>query len=164
MIRSEIVLTIPGTPAPKGSLRCRRNPAHTLYEDNPRTKPWRDKIASAARNVTQHADARQAIDVEITFTIDRPRSHYGTGRNAQTLKANAPAYPSTHGTGDADKLERTILDALQDAGVLVNDAQVTDLCSRKRYVSPDGASPELCVLLYDDALPYPGVRIRINPT
>lgn len=154
MIRSEVVLTLPGDPAPKGSLRCRRDPNHRLYEDNPRTKPWRDKVVAAAQKVTQHAEAREAIDVEVTFTIERPRSHYGTGRNATTLKANAPAYPATHGTGDIDKLARTILDALQDAGILTNDAQVVDLTTRKRYPAEEA---------YDDALPWPGVRIRIHP-
>jgi crossover junction endodeoxyribonuclease RusA len=143
MIRSEIVLTIPGTPAPKGSLRCRRNPAHSLYEDNPKTKPWRAKVVDAAKRVTQHADAQQPIDIEITFTLERPRSHYRTGRNAHLLRDTAPPLPSTQGTGDTDKLERTILDALQDAGVLVNDAQVTDVTARKRYVRLDDENTPL---------------------
>lgn len=147
VIHSEIVLTVPGTPAPKGSLRCARNKQHSLYEDNPATKPWRTKIAEAAGKIRQTADRNQPIDLEITFTFDRPK----------TTKRDYPAVKP-----DVDKLVRTILDALEDAGVLINDSQVTDLTTRKRYVTPvdwtgDRTPPP------DDALPYPGVRIRINP-
>lgn len=161
MIRSEIVLTIPGHPAPKGSLKCvgaRGKVRHQLIEDNSKTAPWRAKIVKACEQVTQHADARQPVDIELTFTIERPSSHYGTGRNAQRLRDNAPRHPSTHGTGDIDKLARLAIDALQDAGVLPNDAQVVDLTCRKRFIHT-GCDPSL-----EDALPYPGVRIRINPT
>ena len=147
MIRSEIVLTIAGTPAPKGSLRCARNPNHSLYEDNPATKPWRAKIADAARRVEQRPDKNQPLDVEITFTFDRPSS------SKRELPAVKP---------DVDKLVRTVLDALEDAGVLTNDSQVVDLTARKRYA----LHPTLNQGNVDawDALPYPGVRIRINPT
>lgn len=161
MIRSEIVLTIPGHPAPKGSLKCvgaRGKVRHQLIEDNTKTAPWRAKIVKACEQVTQHADARQPVDIELTFTLERPPSHYGTGRNANVLKDRAPAYPSTHGTGDIDKLARLAIDALQDAGVLPDDAQVTDLLVRKRYCLSNDSH------LKDDTLPYPGVRIRINPT
>jgi Holliday junction resolvase RusA-like endonuclease len=149
VIRSEIVLTIPGTPAPKGSLRCRRNPSHTLYEDNPRTKPWREKVADAARKVQQTPDKGQPLDVEITFTFDRPKS----------VRRDLPASRSV---GDVDKLVRTILDALQDGGALLDDAQVTDVSARKRYVRLDDENTPLA-LRYDDALGHPGVVIRINP-
>lgn len=142
MIRSEIVLTIPGTPAPKGSLRCRRNPAHTLYEDNPKTKPWREWVRDAAKQVTQHADKGQPLSVEVSFTLERPPSVPKSRR-----------YPSVK--PDVDKLVRTVLDALEDATVLVNDSQVVELVARKRYATDE---PN-----YDDALAFPGVRIRINP-
>ena len=143
MIRSELVRTVEGIPAPKGSLRCSRTPAHALYEDNPKTKPWRKKV-SAAFEGAEAADPNQPLDVEITFTFDRPK----------TTRRELPAVKP-----DVDKLVRTILDALEDAGVLTNDSQVVDLTARKRY-----ADPTLTTHPFNDALPYPGVRIRINPT
>ena len=145
MIEREIVLTIPGTPVPKGSLVCTRGPKHALREDNPATKPWRETVATAARKIQQRADKNQPLDLEVTFTFDRPGSVRRTHPSAKP---------------DVDKLARTILDALEDAGILVNDSQVVDLTTRKRYATDPVMN---AVRGYEDALPYPGVRIRINP-
>lgn len=160
VIESEIVVTVPGNPAPKGSLKCiggRGGKGHVLIEDNKRTKPWREKLAWCVKRATRTADAGQPVGVEITSTIERPKAHYGTGRNADTLKGTAPAYPVGHNTGDVDKLARLVLDALQDAKVLPDDCQVIEVVSRKGYPQPDliGRVP--------DALPYPGVLLRIYP-
>lgn len=157
MIQTEIRATIPGDPAPKGSLKCigaRGRRGHVLIEDNARTKPWREKIAYAFRRGTYTAVKDQPIGVEVTFTVRRPAHHYGTGRNAQTLKTAAPAHPVSHNTGDLDKLVRLALDALQDAKVLPDDCQVVELTARKSYPLP-APTP--------DALPYPGALLRIYP-
>ena len=84
-----------------------------FIEDNARTKPWRDKVADACRRKLDRykAAAGQPIGAEITFTLARPKGHYGTGRNAGVLKTSAPAFPISHSTGDVDKL----LDALARA-------------------------------------------------
>ena len=160
MIRSGIVATIAGHPQPKGSLKCigaRGRRGHVLIEDNAGTKPWRDELTRWLRQVQQHADKRQAIAVEITSTLERPGSHYGTGRNAGTVKGSAPSFPTTHGTGDVDKLARLVLDALQDVGILDDDAQVIECVTRKTYTI-GAVGP-----LVPDALQYPGVVIRITP-
>jgi Holliday junction resolvase RusA-like endonuclease len=157
VIEGEVVLTIGGTPVGKGSLRCigsRGSRQHVLIEDNPRTQEWRDEIARAAHAAEfEVAGAGQAIGVEITSTLPRPAGHYGTGRNAQRVRPSAPKFPVAHGTGDADKLARLVLDALQDADVLADDAQVVEVLSRKSY--PDHSWP------FPDVLDAPGVRIRI---
>lgn len=154
MIRAEIVLVVPGRPAPKGSLKCvGKNGAHQLVEDNERTKPWRATIATWAARAPGKANKGEAIGVEITSTVPRPANHYGTGANAATVKDTAPAYPTGARTGDADKLARLVLDALQDAGILDNDAQVVEVVSRKAY--PETPVP--------DALDLPGALIRVYP-
>lgn len=160
MLTSAIRVVIPGDPAPKGSLKCiggAKGKGHRLIEDNARTKPWRDKIADATRHRLQpyRAAAGQPIGAEVTFTLNRPRSHYGTGRNAGVLKMSAPAYPVSHSTGDVDKLLRLVLDALQDAEVLPDDCQVVDTTSRKRYIADGSYDP--------DVLAHPGVVIRLHP-
>ena len=137
------------TPAPKGSMKCigaRGTVKHQLIEDNPDTAPWRRAVAAAART-------HVPVELVITYSIPRPKSHYGTGRNAGVVKASAPPRPSTQGTGDVDKLERNVLDGLQDAGTLVNDAQVTDVTHKKRWCGAPGA----------DVLDVPGAVIRIYP-
>lgn len=160
MLTTGVRIVIPGDPAPKGSMKCiggSKGKGHRLIEDNARTKPWRDKVADAGRRKLQpYAAAKgQPIGAEITFTLIRPASHYGTGRNAGVLKTSAPAFPVSHSTGDVDKLLRLILDALQDAGVLPDDCAVVDTTSRKRYIADESYDP--------DVLAHPGVVIRLSP-
>lgn len=110
MLDRELVITIPGDPAPKGSLKCigrRGTRGHVLIEDNPASQPWRDKIAGLIRSKSPMPAARhQAVAAEVTFTIGRPPSHYGTGRNVGKLKPSAPAHPVTRASYDVDKLLR----------------------------------------------------------
>jgi Holliday junction resolvase RusA-like endonuclease len=158
-MRGELVLTITGTPVPKGSLKCvGTNGRHQLIEDNPATAGWREEIRHLAHETADdlglHADHRQAIGVEITSTLARPASHYGRGRGADVVKLSAPHYPTALRTGDVDKLARLVLDALADAHVLDNDAQVVEVLSRKAYTDDPHTR---------DALTVPGVRIRVYP-
>jgi Holliday junction resolvase RusA-like endonuclease len=160
MLTSAIRVVIPGDPAPKGSLKCiggAKGKGHRLIEDNARTKPWRDKIATACRHRLEpyRAAKGQPICAEITFTLNRPKGHYGTGRNAGVLKTSAPAFPVSHSTGDTDKLLRLVLDALQDALVLPDDCAVVDVTSRKRFIADGSPDP--------DVLAHPGVVIRLYP-
>ena len=162
MLDRELTITIPGHPAPKGSLKCiggRGGKGHVLIEDNARTKDWRTVVSYWCKRkwpADQAAGTGQPVGVEITFTLPRPKGHYGTGRNAHQLKDRyAGTLPVGHSTGDTDKLLRLILDALQDAEVLPDDCAVIETVARKTYV--DG--PELV----PDSLGYPGVLIRVYP-
>lgn len=151
-----VTMTIPGTPKPKGSLKCigrRGRVAHQLTEDaGPELKAWRDRIADTVRTrVTTRADAGEPVAVAVTFTLARPGYHYGTGRNAGQIKPqHLDTYPAGR-VGDVDKLARLLLDALQDGGLLHDDAQVVTLTARKTYVNAP------------DALPWPGARIHVRP-
>lgn len=159
MIESEIVVVLPGKPTPAGSLKCvggRGRVRHQLVQDyRPGQKEWRQKVTDAVRKgVTQRADKWQPVGVEVTFTIERPAGHWGTGRNATRLKPSAPTFPTKHNTNDLDKMERLLGDALQDAEMLPDDAQIVDYHARKCY--PD--CPHTA-----GSLPWPGARIRIYP-
>lgn len=156
MIDREYVLRMGGTPVPKGSLKCigtRGGRGHQLIEDNDKTEGWRTEVARNARRIPARADLGQPVGVEITSTIARPAGHYGTGRNADRVKPSAPAHPTARGTGDSDKLARLVLDALQDAEVVHDDAQVVEVISRKAY--PEAHTP--------DAMGAAGVTIRVYP-
>jgi crossover junction endodeoxyribonuclease RusA len=153
-----------GLPKPKGSMKCigaRGTRKHVLVEQVD-DGGWRQQVAAMARRcVEERADPQQPIHVEITFTIPRPKSHFGTGANARKVKLGAQVWPSTHGTGDKDKLERLVLDALQDAGVLVNDAQVVSGFTEKQYDAPHpGQEPWT---RGGDVLDRPGATVRIRP-
>jgi Holliday junction resolvase RusA-like endonuclease len=151
-----------GVPKPKGSMKCigaRGTRKHVLVEQVD-DGGWRDLVTTLAQaHVHEQADAGQPIEIEVVFTADRPASHYGTGKNRHKLKLSAPVWP-THSTGDIDKLSRLILDALQTAGALRNDAQVVRLTSVKQYADMHpGQRPEHRW----DVLPRPGAIIRLRP-
>ncbi|MFK0172667.1 RusA family crossover junction endodeoxyribonuclease [Streptomyces sp. NPDC090306] len=146
-----LLLTVHGMPGPQGSKNRGANGA--LYESSGRVKPWREAVKQVALDVLHHDDAwaplNEAVALDVTFTLPRPQSHFGTGRNAGALKPSAPAYPT--GTPDLDKLLRSTQDALKDAGVLADDSRVVDVHARKRY-------PHTCA----DALAHPGAVIRVR--
>lgn len=152
MIDDEILFVVRGVPAPKGSLKCvGRNGRHRLIDDSPHVGRWRDEIVAAViADTIAEATRHQAVGVEITSTIARPLGH----SSKRGLRPSAPAMPTAGRTGDVDKLARLVLDALQDAHVLDDDAQVVEVVSRKAYPSSDWTP---------DALPVPGVVVRVYP-
>jgi Holliday junction resolvase RusA-like endonuclease len=100
---------------------------------------WRDRIAAAVREV-RGADALPLtgpVAVALAFDLARPRGHYGTGRNADTLRASAPVAPTR--APDIDKLTRAVLDALTGP-LYVDDGQVVALVIAKHYGSPQGCA------------------------
>jgi Holliday junction resolvase RusA-like endonuclease len=149
----ELVFTVYGDPIPKGSLKCvGRGGSHRIVEDNPKTGPWRERVAEVVGGVAQ-AEHHESIGVEITSTIRRPSHHYDRSGG---LKPTAPRMPTNTRTGDVDKLARLVLDAMVDARLLVDDAQVVELVTRKAYADEHRSwSP--------DALDEPGTMIRVYP-
>ncbi len=71
----------------------------------------------------------------IVFKFARPKGHYGTGKNANQLKPSAPIRPE--GPPDLDKLLRSTNDALTDARVWRDDAQLCSLTTDKEYAEAD---------------------------
>ena len=136
---------VPGTPAPQGSKRVGVNRATgraVLIEASKQVKPWRAAVVEAWKS-TGRETIPGPVAVWLRFDLVRPRGHYGTGRNARTLRPTAPAYPAVK--PDLDKLVRSILDALTTAGAIEDDARVVSLSVSKHYA------------------PVGGVHITINP-
>lgn len=133
-----LIIFAVGTPAPQGSKRAFVVGGQArVVDDSKKTKPWRqDVTAAATATLHQRPDARTALatgplHVSIVFHLARPKAHYGTGRNAHLLKALAPFWVDKK--PDLDKLVRSTLDALTDAGVYRDDNQVARLLVEKRY-------------------------------
>lgn len=131
-------IVVHGLPAPQGSKRAYVN-KHTgrvnVVESSKAVKPWRESVKAAALlgGVTFTGPLR----VILTFVLPRPKGHYGTGRNSGTVKASAPAFPAVR--PDLDKLIRSTLDALRDAGVYRDDAQIVRIRASKHYPGWVGA-------------------------
>ena len=98
------------------------------------SKEWREFVAWIATRA-----ARKARWVR----VDRPApcSLYATFSFARRGRAE---HPTTRSTYDADKLARNLLDALQDADVIQDDSQVTELHVLKTW-TVEGEEPGVVV-------------------
>lgn len=107
-----------------------------VVDKDVRLPRWRATVTDAAltrkENSTLFTFPMTApLAVTITFVMERPRTHYGTGKNANAIKKSAPKWPAK--MPDIDKLLRAILDACTDAQVWRDDGQVVWLQAAKRY-------------------------------
>jgi len=130
---------VPGVPAPQGSKRYVGN--GQMVESSKALPSWRSDVraaASAALSTDTYTGRYDApVIVQIAFLFARPRSHYGTGRNAATLKASAPAVgPVSRNRADVDKLARAVLDAITGV-VIADDSQVVTLSASKGWADHD---------------------------
>lgn len=93
---------------------------------------WRADVRAAALEAWGRTDVLdEPLLVCMTFFSPRPRSHYGSGRNAALLKGSAPAYPVVR--PDVLKLARAVEDAL--TGVIWrDDSAIVSAHYGKRYV------------------------------
>lgn len=118
---------VPGIPAAQGSKRHLGN--GVMVESSKRVKPWRTDVRQAAiDHCPEPITGPVALDLE--FRFPRPKSHHGTGRNANQLKPSAPRAHTQK--PDLDKLARAIGDAL--AGIAYrDDSQIIQTLARKAW-------------------------------
>lgn len=126
-----VEITVTGTPVPQGS---KTRTKWGVREDNPQTAPWRATVAAAGAEVMGEREPLTGpICLDVQFVFPRPRSHYGTGRNADRLRPSAPILHAVR--PDADKLLRAIGDALTGI-VWRDDAQIVIVSATKLYGRP----------------------------
>ena len=101
-------------------------------------KAWRGVVVAAALDAL---GARTGLDlirgpvaVRMQFVFSRPKSHFGTGRNADRLKDSAPQHHTKK--PDVLKLGRAVEDALTGV-VWRDDSQICDGDYCKRYGPTD---------------------------
>ena len=115
-----------------------------MYESSKAVKPWREAVKWAALEILRRCEPDVTwepltgpIRVDAVFRFPRPKSHYRTGKHAGELRADAPTFKSSK--PDGEKLERSTYDALTDAGVWRDDAQVVEVHWTKIYHDTPGA-------------------------
>ena len=126
---------VPGTARTAGSKNAFKHP-HTgkiiITHASTKTKDWMDSVKwFAMKKYGERAVLLiGAIKLELLFLSDRPKGHYGSGRNAGCLKSSAPLNKLTK--PDLTKLTRAVEDAL--TGIIwKDDAQVVQQETEKRY-------------------------------
>ena len=101
---------------------------------------WKESVKYAATK--QSKIEAEAIEVALEFYFDRPKSHYGTGKNSDKLKASAPMFHTKK--PDVDNLAKAVLDACQDAGLFKDDSMVLSLLIEKFYLDPGDLQKQGC--------------------
>ena len=118
-----IEFTVHGRPQQRGSKRAipfRRKNGKLgvgVQDDNPNSRAWMEMVSSAASQAMEGELITGAVSLRVLFRFARPQSHYGTGRNAGTLKESAPLDHTQ--SPDLSKLIRAVEDAL--TGVVWRD-------------------------------------------
>lgn len=128
-------VTVRGIPAPQGSKRAyvnRYTGRAALTESSKKVRPWRDAVRSSIAAQWLAPTLDEPLRLWVVFAFARPAGHFGTGRNATVLKASAPI--SHTGKPDLDKLVRSTMDAIKDAGVVRDDSRIVEITAYKLYV------------------------------
>lgn len=137
---THISFMVHGTPKPAGSKRAfalKKGGVYTgrtvVVDDCKKSRDWKTDVQFSARSNYTGAPLSGPLLMRLTFYIERPKSHFGTGKNAGSLKKDAPLYPTSK--PDATKLCRAVEDALTHI-IWVDDAQVVSQEILKRYGKP----------------------------
>ena len=119
---------IPGPPRGKGRARSTRSGIH--YTDK-KTRMYESHVLDSYLRVYPSADPLEgAISISIIAYLQRPKSHFGTGKNANILKKNAPHYHTTK--PDIDNLVKFYLDCLNGIA-WEDDKQIIYIQATKTY-------------------------------
>ena len=132
----ELEFRVVGIPAPQGSKTLTRYGA--LMESSKKVKPWRQDIIHAALEAYSGKPFDEPVSVTVTFVFPRPKSHYGTGKNSETIKPKAPLFCTSKTNGDIDKVCRSTFDALSvssGGSVIMDDSLVVSVKALKRYAA-----------------------------
>lgn len=136
---------LPGPAASQGSKRIGRNRATGApipLDASPRTRGWRKRLTAEMRRCAPPEPLDEPMYLQIEIYVPRPKSHYGTGRNAGLLKPSAPSLPATG--LDWDKVARCASDACEAAGWVCNDARFCYGFVMRRYAeTPDAERVEV---------------------
>lgn len=135
---TEIQLWIPGRPRAKGSyvaIQPKGGGRAFLKNADTHLAEWTNliRIAWNNREIEFYPHMDRCFEVEVLCEMDRPKSHFGTGKNAKILKKSAPAVLHCTRTPDNDKVLRAILDAL--TGYAWKDDKQVVMCKCRKVWS-----------------------------
>ena len=126
-----------GIPVPQGSMVSNGHGRGLRYSNDKPLKMWRNQLISEmVDNRPEDWDPNGALTVSAVFRFVRPKSHFGTGRNAGVLKPSAPEFHMVK--PDGDKLLRSVFDSVAQAGLAGRgDQSIVSANTTKRWVIGD---------------------------
>lgn len=134
LIRS-VGFTVFGTPAQMGSKRAFVIKGRAILTDDnsKKRKQWAGAVADIASGTMGGQDLISGpVRLSVQFHFARPKSHFGTGRNADQLKISAPEHHSQ--SPDLDKLVRCLGDALTGI-VFRDDRQICEIHATRHWTT-----------------------------
>lgn len=130
---SRIEFFVHGLPVPQGSKKVFRGNIVDVAKAD--LRDWRQAIAKECKAEMNGASPLIGpVSVIARFFLTRPKGHYGTGKNAFTVKDSAPIAPKVR--PDIDKLARSVLDALTGVAFR-DDGQVARLMVEKLWADDE---------------------------
>jgi Holliday junction resolvase RusA-like endonuclease len=137
---------VPGKAQPGGSKKAFYIPSlgrPVVTEANAKAAGWKQDVKVFAKQAYDGPLITGAVRVQCIFHVERPKGHYGSGKNAGQVKASAPQYPTSK--PDSTKLFRSTEDAI--TGVIwKDDAQVVEQVVSKIYSNTPGAEIKISPL------------------
>jgi Holliday junction resolvase RusA-like endonuclease len=134
---------VAGVPKPAGSKRGFFIPKLKrviITDANPNSKDWKIDVKHAAQKAYSGPLIDLPLSVRFTFNIVRPKGHFGTGKNATTLRNGARKFPTSK--PDLLKLARGVEDAM--TGIIYSDdSQIVSERLFKRYADAPGVLIEI---------------------
>lgn len=110
---------------------------------------WKHTVAFTARQHYTGPLMQGPLEVTFVFFQQRPKCHFGTGKNAAILKSDAPKYPTSR--PDLLKLSRGVEDAITSI-IWQDDSQIVIEHLEKRYGNP---GVHICIGLAEHYNPLP---------
>lgn len=129
-----------GMPRPKADARGKLKNGRTfvkIYYPRGSWQNWKAAIVLALKPRRPASPITGTISLSIAYQMPRPQSHFGTGRNADLLKSDAPDRHT--GKPDVDNLDKLVMDAITAAGIWQDDNQVCRCYATKIYSRQPGA-------------------------
>ena len=117
---------------------------------DPRTAhEWRETVAIVVGSAVSKP-IEGPVELSLAFFFPRPKSHYGTGKNSELVKASAPIHHAQK--PDIDNVIKSTLDAMN--GILYgDDKQVIRIQAEKRWAhQPEQAGVALCIEVHEEPL------------
>jgi Holliday junction resolvase RusA-like endonuclease len=126
----KVSFTVYGEPLAQKRPRARIHGKHARVYDDPKSVKAKDTLAVIIQQNSPPRLLAGPLKVDILFCFGRPKSHFGTGRNAGVIKKSAPQYKWNK--PDRDNLDKLVLDAM--SGIIFHDdAQACDGRLRKIF-------------------------------
>lgn len=138
-----------GPPAAMGNKRAwigrKTGRAHVAERNSEKLRSFQNELRESMRECAPDSPVLGPVSIDLAMVMKRPKAHFGTGRNAGILRADAPKVCITK--PDVDK----VLRAVADCGTSIwwrDDSQVCAGSFTKRYAA-EGEEPHVSISAYE---------------